>query len=64
MGKPARQDLAGSVKTFMKTTESTEYTENKCPNSEITDKMIKCAIEAHKVLGSRFVESIYKKVIL
>ena len=48
----------------MKTTESTEYTEDKYPHSEITDKIIKCAIEVHKVLGPGFVESIYEKALI
>lgn len=48
----------------MKTTEDTEYTEDKYPYSEITDRIIKCAIEVHKVLGPGFVESIYEKALI
>lgn len=52
------------VKNVMKTTENTEYTENNYPYSEITDKIIKCAIEVHKVLGAGFIESIYEKALI
>ena len=41
----------------MRTTEGTEYTEGKYPYSEITDKIIKCAIEVHKTLGPGFYDS-------
>jgi len=48
----------------MKTTEDTEYTEVKYPHSEITEKIIQCAIEVHKVLGPGFLESIYEKALV
>jgi len=48
----------------MKTTENTEYTEDKYPCSEITNKIIKCAFEVHKILGPGFVESIYEKSLI
>lgn len=48
----------------MKTTEGTEFTEDKYPNSKITDKVIKCAIEVHKILGPGFVENIYEKALI
>ena len=62
----------------MKTTENTpvegkekndstgqaEYTEKKYPNSEITSRIIKCAIEVHKVLGPGFMESIYERALI
>jgi len=49
---------------FKQTTENTEYTENKYPFSEITDKIIKCAIEVHKTLGPGFIESIYEQALI
>lgn len=48
----------------MKTTESTEFTENKYPYSKITNKIIKCAIEIHKALGPGFLESIYENALI
>lgn len=48
----------------MKTTEGTEFTEDKYPNSKITDKVIKCDIEVHKILGPGFVENIYEKALI
>ena len=48
----------------MKTTESTEFTENKYPYSKITNKIIKCAIEVHKALGPGFLESIYENALI
>jgi len=48
----------------MKTTDNTEYPENKYPHSEITNKIIRCAIEVHKVLGPGFLESIYEKALV
>ncbi len=48
----------------MKTTENTEYTEKKYPHSEITNRIIKCAIEVHKVLGPGFMESIYERALI
>lgn len=48
----------------MKTTEYTEYTEKKYPYSDITDKIIKCAIEVHKILGPGFVENIYEQALI
>jgi GxxExxY protein len=41
-----------------------EYPETKYPHSEITDKIIKCAIEVHKTLGPGFLENIYEKALL
>lgn len=34
------------------------------PHSEITDKIIQCAIEAHKILGPGFLENIYEKALI
>ncbi|MBA2123593.1 hypothetical protein B9J78_01415 [bacterium Unc6] len=48
----------------MKTTENTEFTENNYPFSEITDKIIKCAIEVHRTLGNGFLESIYENAMI
>jgi len=48
----------------MKTTEDTEYTEDKYPYSDITEKIIKCAIEVHKILGPGFIESIYENALV
>jgi len=48
----------------MKTTEDTEYTEDKYPYSNITEKIIKCAIEVHKILGPGFIESIYENALV
>lgn len=48
----------------MKTTESTEFTENKYPYSKITNKIIKCAIEVHKALGPGFLEDIYENALI
>jgi len=62
----------------MKTTENTpvegrekndstgqaEYTEKKYPHSEITNRIIKCAIEVHKVLGLGFMESINERALI
>ncbi len=48
----------------MKTTEDTEYTENKYPHSEITDKIIESAIEIHKTLGPGFLENIYENALI
>ncbi|MDI6784807.1 MAG: GxxExxY protein [bacterium] len=48
----------------MKTTEATELTEAKYPHSEITDKILKCAVEVHKTLGPGFLESIYEKALI
>jgi len=48
----------------MKTTEDTEYTEDKYPYSELTDKIIKCAIDVHKTLGPGFLESIYENALI
>lgn len=48
----------------MKTTEGTEYTEEKYPHSEITDRIIQCAIEVHKTLGPGFVESVYENALV
>lgn len=48
----------------MKTTENTEYPENKYPHSEITNKIIRCAIEVHKILGPGFLETIYEKALV
>ncbi len=48
----------------MKTTEDTEYTEDKYPHSELTDKIIKCAIDVHKTLGPGFLESIYENALI
>lgn len=47
-----------------KNTEYTEYTENKYPFSEITDKIIKCAIEVHKTLVPGFMEIVYEQVLI
>ncbi|OGW03771.1 MAG: hypothetical protein A2889_09110 [Nitrospinae bacterium RIFCSPLOWO2_01_FULL_39_10] len=43
---------------------ATEFTEDKYPNSKITDRVIKCAIEVHKILGPGFVENIYEKALI
>ncbi|MBI5360847.1 MAG: GxxExxY protein [Planctomycetes bacterium] len=48
----------------MKTTERTEYTEDKYPYSELTGKIIKCAIDVHKTLGPGFTENIYEKALI
>lgn len=48
----------------MKTTEDTEFTENKYPYSKITNKIIKCVIEVHKALGPGFLESIYENALI
>ena len=48
----------------MKTTENTEYTEDKYPSSKITDDIIKCAIEVHKTLGPGFIEGIYENALI
>lgn len=48
----------------MKTTENTEYPENKYPHSKITNKIIQCAIEVHKTLGPGFLENIYEKALV
>jgi len=48
----------------MKTTEDTEYAEDKYPYSDITEKIIKCAIEVHKILGPGFIESIYENALV
>jgi len=53
-----------SLKTQNLTTDNTEYTENKYPFSEITDKIIRCAIEVHKTLGPGFIESIYEQALI
>ena len=49
---------------LMKTTENTEFTENKYPCSKTTNKIIKCAIEVHKALGPGFLESIYENALI
>jgi len=48
----------------MRTTENTEFPEDKYPYSEITDKIIKCAIEVHKNLGPGFLENIYESALI
>ncbi len=48
----------------MRTTENTEFPEDKYPYSEITDKIIKCAIEVHKTLGPGFLENIYESALI
>jgi len=48
----------------MRTTEDTEFTEDKYPCSGITDKIIKCAIEVHKTLGPGFLENIYESALI
>lgn len=48
----------------MKTTEGTEFTEEKYPHSMITDKIIGCAVEVHKVLGSGFLENVYENALI
>lgn len=50
----------------MKTTEFTESTETKekYPHSDITEKIIKCAIEVHKTLGPGFMESVYENAMI
>jgi len=49
----------------MKTTEFTESTETKekYPHSDITEKILKCAIEVHKTLGPGFIESVYENAM-
>ncbi|MBA7605096.1 hypothetical protein ES703_12225 [subsurface metagenome] len=59
-----RVKLIGNVKNLMKTTEDTEYTEDKYPYSKLTDKIIKCAIEVHKTLGPGFLENIYENALI
>jgi len=49
---------------YTEATEYTEYTEEKYPYSKITKRIIKCAIEVHKVLGPGFVESIYENALI
>ncbi|MCX6340359.1 MAG: GxxExxY protein [Candidatus Aureabacteria bacterium] len=44
--------------------EDTEYTEKEYPYSTITDKIIKCAIEVHKIFGPGFVEGIYENALI
>ncbi len=50
----------------MRTSEhrTTENTEDRYPNSKITDKIIKCAIEVHKTLGPGFMENIYESALI
>ena len=52
--------------TEMKTTEFTEGTEakGKYPYSDITERIIKCAIEVHKTLGPGFMESVYENAMI
>ena len=46
---------------MMKTTENTE---ERYPCSEITDSIIKCAIEVHRTLGPGLLESIYENALI
>ena len=46
----------------MKTTESTEYTENES-RDPVSEKIIGCAIEVHKELGPGLLESIYEDAL-
>lgn len=48
----------------MRTTENTEFPEDKYPYSKITDKIIGCAIEVHKTLGPGFLENIYESALI
>jgi GxxExxY protein len=48
----------------MITTENTEFSEENYPHSEITDKILKCAVEVHKTLGPGFLENIYEKALI
>lgn len=40
-----------------------DYTNEKYPLSELTGKIIKCAIEVHKHLGNGFQEVIYQRAL-
>ena len=46
----------------MKTTEITEFTENKYPYSKITNKIIKCAIEVHKAQILSYLKATRKRI--
>lgn len=39
------------------------YTNEKYPHSDLTGKIIKCAIEVHKYLGNGFQEVIYQRAL-
>ncbi len=40
-----------------------EYTNEKYPLSDLTGRIIKCAIEVHNQLGNGFQEIIYKRAL-
>ena len=40
-----------------------QYDNQQYPHSDLTDKIIKCAIEVHKKLGPGFVEKIYQRAL-
>ncbi|MBV6492929.1 MAG: hypothetical protein LDLANPLL_00934 [Turneriella sp.] len=48
----------------MKTTEDTESTEAKVPNDLLTEKIIGCAIEVHRLLGPGLLESVYENAMV
>ena len=58
-----RRKNSGRTETT-ETTETTEFAEDKYAFSEITDKIIKCAIEVHKTLGPGFLENVYESALI
>lgn len=55
--------LKANILVKKETTEDTKYIKSKYPFSEITNRIIKCAIEVHKSLGPGFLENIYENAL-
>ena len=59
-----RMDTGMSVHAGMIVREPGRATYNKYPHSDVTEKIIGCAIEVHKALGPGFKESTYENALL
>ena len=56
-------DLIDYLKTMIKKMTENNYINDKYPLSDLTGKVIKCAIEVHKHLGNGFQEVIYQRAL-